>query len=111
MRPDIRTLRRESRDRANHARAVYRVVAGEAFEDAYLAAGDDAVAAMVASGDKDGLERWLHARTAGDGFGALTLRELRGVGQKLGVPSYNHLPKASLLSEIVNASQRVHQKV
>lgn len=107
MRPDVRTLRRESRDRANLARAAYRLVASEAFEEAYAAA-DDAQAAtlvlLVQANDKEGIECRLKARRD-DEVGALSLRELRTLGQKLGVRSYNRLPKASLLSEIVNAQK------
>lgn len=107
MRPDVRTLRRESRDQANHARATYRLITSEAFEDAYETASDDAaerVIAMVRSNDKEGVERWLKRTKDGVEVGALSLRELRSLGQKLGVRSYNRLPKASLLSEIVNAT-------
>jgi hypothetical protein len=108
MRPDVRTLRRESRDRANLARAVSRLVASEAFAEAFDRDGDDAeaVTAMVRSLDKEGLECWMRRRVVGREVGALSLRELRAVGQKLGVRSYNRLPKASLLSEIVNATER-----
>ena len=107
MRPDVRTLRRESRDRANRARATSRLVSGEAFEEAYAAASDadaDALVLLLQADDRDGIEQWLKSRQANE-VGAMTLRELRTLGQKLGVRSYNHLPKASLLSEIVNAQK------
>ena len=105
MRPDIRALRRESRDRANRARAVSRLVAGDLFEAAYSAVGDDDVTAMVRAFDREGIERWLRAQPDSPDLGSLSVNQLRLIGSKLGVRSYNRLPKASLLSEIVNAKR------
>ena len=103
------TLRRISHDLACRSRAVDRLVSSDDFDDAYSPADTDArlaAAELIRSSDRDGLEDWLRLHRPVRGHEDMTLRELRAVGQQLGIRSYNHLPKAILLSEIVHATKR-----
>jgi hypothetical protein len=108
--PTGRDLRLESHDTHCRARATAHVVATEAFQDAYAAAPPEAravAALLVRRLDHPGLWDWLRRRhRRAPDPAAMTARELRRLGQRLGVPRYNQLPKALLLSEIVHAQKR-----
>lgn len=109
----VSELRRASHDLACRARAVSRLVWSDEFAAAYARASDDgraAAARLIRSSDRAGLDAWVSrqrgAGTGGADPGTLTLRELRALGQRLGVRRYNQLPKAQLLSEIAHATKR-----
>lgn len=109
---NTRDLRRDARDRVCRARAVARVVESPAFEEAWERAAGEArarAALLVRSLDKDGLDAWIAGTRPEGDLGALTLRQLRIKGQRLGIRGYHILPKAILLSEIANATKRLGQ--
>ena len=107
--PTGRDLRLESHDTACRARATAHAVGTEAFQAAYESAPPEAraAAALLARRlDHRGLWDWLRRHRRAPDPATMTVRELRRLGQQLGVPRYNQLPKALLLSEIVHAQKR-----
>lgn len=110
----LRAIRQIAHDRALSARAIDRMIGSEEFARLYSKCPEpDKIAAeqLTNSGDKDGLEAWMAARMSEFDIAALPIRELRQMGQKLGVCNYNRIPKALLISEIQNATQRRCQEI
>lgn len=100
-------LRREAHDRVCRARAVARLVDSDDFTIAYTRAvsSDRAIASdLIRELNKDGLHDWIVAMLPAKDNSGKTLRELRIVGQRLGIRNYHMLPKAILLSEIAHAT-------
>ncbi len=90
-------------------RSMLRLSETEGFRKAFDAAneaGKDVALKLINDGDKDGLCQWikvqLHTQKAVE---CLSIRELRQLGQQLGVRHYNVLPKGRLIHEI-----KLHQK-
>jgi hypothetical protein len=97
----------EVQERLNKQRRVERAILRPDFVEAFGTACEPAKAKaeeLVAACDSDGINRWVQEQTRPE-YGTMTLRDLRKIGQELGVPYYNNLPKASLLSEIVSHEQ------
>lgn len=94
------TLLVEVQDRVNRQRQIERIVARTDFVEAYERADEayrSKVEALIVACDREGVVRWMREPK---GHGERSLRELRRMGQRLGVPRYNNLPKDQLLSEI-----------
>lgn len=101
------TLLIEVQDRVNRQRAIERVIARPDFVEAYERACQSCrshVETLIVGCDREGVVRWIREQVSRE-YGELSLRELRRIGQKLGVPRYNNLSKDLLLSEIVNRAE------
>jgi phage terminase small subunit len=77
------------------------------FEEVYKNAPEserDAVKHLIQQGDTDAVEQWIaiQQRNTTVNIATLNMRDLRQLAAKLGIASYNLLPKASLLSAIKN---------
>lgn len=99
---DLDTLRNEIRVRSLALRSIERITSMEEFGVAYDKASPAQraeVIQLINGCNKDGLVRWLDIATRPD-YDSLSLRELRIMGQRCGVPYYSRLSKAMLLSEI-----------
>jgi hypothetical protein len=113
MHPDPRSLndlRCEIRDRTLAFRCIERIIATEQFEEAYRKAKPickEEVEGFIKAGDRDKLECWVRKQLNAE-YGEMTIRELRRIAQRFGVPLYNRLPKASLLSEITHYAKADH---
>lgn len=107
----LQTLRSGHRNKICEARSIDRTINSDEFATAFEKADDlsrEAVSGIVRNGNKAALEDWLRVARQ-TSHAEMSLRELRVVGQQLGVRHYNRLPKALLLSEIQNATKRHHQ--
>lgn len=100
----IHTLRCAIRERLLTVRCLERLVASDEFTIAYTKADElcrSEVHQFIDTIDIAAIKKWIHKQNiVVANYGALSLRELRVIAQKLGVPFYSRLPKASLLSEI-----------
>lgn len=83
-------------------RNLHTVVNSDGFLEAYELATEAekaTIAEYVEKGDQKELTKLLRAIVCKD-IGNMTIRQLRKVAQDYGIPRYNFLPKAVLLSEI-----------
>lgn len=104
----LRAIRQAAHERVLSARTIERIVESKEFEDYLrrsLSSGRLAAEQLITSGNKDGLDAWMAACRNEFDFAALSIRELRQLGAKLGIPNFNRMSKAQLLSEIENATQ------
>jgi len=98
----------EVQDRVNRQRQMERLISRTDFVEAFERAAETAritVYGLVAACNREGVLRWVREQLTKE-YGECSLRELRRIGQRLGIPRYNNLPKELLLSEIVNAEAR-----
>lgn len=98
----IHDLRNELHNRSLAMRAIDRIVSTMEFEETYKRATKEdrvAISNMILNANKEGVEFWVRNQHQYED-GARNIRELRIIGQKLGIRLYNRLPKALLLSEI-----------
>lgn len=103
------TIRCGVRERLLAFRSLERLVESEEFSLAYEKACPKCKVEInehIANLNLQGIKHWIAKENAPKDYGALTLRVLRSVAQRLGVPHYSRLPKASLLSEISNYEKR-----
>lgn len=110
---NLRAIRQISHERLLSARVIDRIVGSDEFGKYYTkCSGPDKLAAeqLVDSSNKNSLESWMIARRKEFDFAALSIQQLRQLGQQLGVRNYNRLPKAPLLLEIENATLRNRQE-
>lgn len=99
---EILTIRSKLHLRLCKIRAIYRVVFSLKFELAFNRADSEnksKVETMISNQDAEELENWLK-RQADRTIEELTMRELRSMGQRLGVKNYNNISKGLLIAEV-----------
>lgn len=97
------TIRCEIRERLLAMRCLERLITSPEFAAVFEAACpecQDEAERFIAQEDAAALRRWIAKQQTNVNYGELPLRELRVVAQRLGVPFYSRLAKATLLSEI-----------
>lgn len=113
MDPSLGDIRQASHEKLLSVRVIDRIVGSDEFGEYYSqCSGPDKKAAeqLIISGDKSGLEAWMASRRGELNYAALSIRELRPIGHKLGVRYYNQLSKSELLMGIENATKRLREE-
>ena len=97
-------LKEEAHNRILSCRCIERLIDSEKFEKAFKLATQeekDQVLNLIRQSDYDALLLWTDQHGESLEYAEMSIRTLRSIAQKIGVPYYSRLGKASLLSEIV----------
>lgn len=99
----ITAVRKDVHAKCLSFRALDRLVHSEAFEQAMKLDPDNIwVQFALINGDSDFIEAWID-KTLKKDIGEMSLRELRNLASKLGIPNYTACSKDILLIRIHNA--------
>ena len=99
---ELKSIRMDLHSQMLTTRALYRCVLTSQFEEAFANTNDlgrEELKKILDSGNQLSLQRWIEMYRD---TSCNTMRELRLLGQRLGVTGFQYLSKSSLLSAIRN---------
>ncbi len=102
----------ESKMQLLEYRAQDRIIQSVAFEDAWKGASAEKrkmIEQLISYPGSEYLKKWIKD-VSPEGFGALTVKQLRTLASYYRIPKYSRMPKEKLIKELDNAATKTTQR-